>query len=193
MLCGRSKGSCFNHLCYLTTFHLIKTPLQAFHVSQCHRKCPHGPLRRTRGHGVLAEKTCPQLPLGSPWPQAWQLWKGLEQVGDGAAFRSLSEGWRRWHTTVLALASLGVFRDVPSMCCPPCAGNLGIWGLWTHKPLTIPLSHPVLVSFTDHQDGSISEEEDGKNLRPQKDPCQVSPGPLAPYSHIPRATRVSVL
>ncbi|XP_045296340.1 zinc finger and SCAN domain-containing protein 1-like isoform X1 [Leopardus geoffroyi] len=39
------------------------------------------------------------------------------------------------------------------------------------EDLTQMSQQEVLVSLTDHQDGSISEEEDGKN---QKDPCQAS-------------------
>uniref|UniRef100_A0A8C0LR18 Zinc finger and SCAN domain containing 1 n=1 Tax=Canis lupus familiaris TaxID=9615 RepID=A0A8C0LR18_CANLF len=49
------------------------------------------------------------------------------------------------------------------------------------EDLTQMSQQEVLVSLTDHQDRSISEEEDGKSLRSQKDPSQVSPGPLAPW------------
>ncbi|XP_072676739.1 zinc finger and SCAN domain-containing protein 1 isoform X2 [Canis lupus baileyi] len=55
------------------------------------------------------------------------------------------------------------------------------------EDLTQMSQQEVLVSLTDHQDRSISEEEDGKSLRSQKDPSQVSPGPLAPCSYIPGA------
>lgn len=89
-------------------------------------------------------------------------------------------------TIALASASLGVFRDAPGTCSPPCEGHQGSWGLWVAQAfLTIPFSHPVLVSLTNHQDGSISEEEDRKNIRSHKDSSQVSPGPLAPCSCTP--------
>ncbi|XP_025840215.2 zinc finger and SCAN domain-containing protein 1 isoform X1 [Vulpes vulpes] len=42
------------------------------------------------------------------------------------------------------------------------------------EDLTQMSQQEVLVSLTDHQDRSISEEEDGKSLRSQKDPSQAS-------------------
>lgn len=163
-----------------------ETPVQAFRVNQCCRKCPHGPLRGTNGRRVLGEKICPQLPLMLPWPHAWQPWKGLDQE-DGAAVRSLLEDkgsgillllpWPYWGSSEMLLGCVILLVQE-------------IWGFGgseSHRPLTIPFSRPVLVSLTDHQDRSISEEEDGKSLRSQKDPSQVSPGPLAPCSYIPGA------
>lgn len=109
--------------------------------------------------------------VGLPLEACWK---------DGGSDTLLLLPWPHWGSSEMFLGCVALLVQE----------TWGIWGLWAHKPLTIPFSHPVLVSLTDHQDGSISEEEDGKN---QKDPCQVSPGPLAPCSYIPRAPRASVL